>query len=67
MFDIENLSKYLTFLSYIGFLISSISGLVQVSNNFDVCNVLVSILVFFNIIGIFFNIAFIYFVNIYFF
>ena len=54
MFDIYNLSKYLTFLSYIGFLISSIAGFVNVSNNFDICDLLVSILVFFNIITIFY-------------
>ena len=50
MFDIDNFGKYLTFLSYIGYLVSSISGFVVVSKEIDICELLVSILVFFNII-----------------
>ena len=54
MFELENFGKYLTFLSYVGFIISSISGFVEVSKNIDICELLVSILVFFNIICIFY-------------
>lgn len=54
MFELDNFGKYLTFLSYIGFIISAISGFVEVSQNIDVCELLVSILVFFNIICIFY-------------
>jgi hypothetical protein len=50
MFGIINIVKYLTFISYIGLFISSISGFTEVSNNeFDLCKLMISVLVFINI------------------
>tara|TARA_B110001469_G_C9616571_1_gene307030 strand:+ start:895 stop:1281 length:387 start_codon:yes stop_codon:yes gene_type:complete len=50
MFGIINIVKYLTFISYIGLFISSISGFIDVSNNeFDLCKLMISLLVFINI------------------
>ena len=46
MFDIDNFGKYLTFISYIGFIISSISGFVEVSKNIDICESLVYIYIY---------------------
>jgi len=49
MFSIVNIIKYLTFISYLGFFISSISGFNELSNNFELCKLLVSVLIFLNI------------------
>ena len=49
MFDITNITKYLTFIAYIGFLISSISGFVEVNKAFNVCELMVSIVIVVNI------------------
>jgi len=49
MFGIINIVKYLTFISYIGLFISSISGFTEVSNEFDLCKLMISVLIFINI------------------
>ena len=49
MFGLDEIVKYLTFISYIGFFISSISGFIVVSNTFDLCKLTISILVLINV------------------
>lgn len=49
MFSLVNLVKYLTLLTYIGFFISSISGFYNVSKEFELCNLMNSIILFFNL------------------
>jgi len=48
MFKLIDIIKYLTFISYFGFMISSISGFICVSESFDLCRLLVSIIVITN-------------------
>ena len=45
MFRLIDIIKYLTFISYIGFIISGISGFVEVSNTFELCKLLVSLII----------------------
>ena len=49
MFEIPQILKYLTFISYLGFIISSISGFAAIVNNFNVCQFLVSMVIIPNI------------------
>mgnify|MGYP006160118173 CR=1 FL=1 len=49
MFGLDQIVKYLTFISYIGFFISSISGFIAVSNTFDLCKLNISIIVLINV------------------
>ena len=49
MFDITNITKYLSIIAYIGFLISSISGFIEVTKSFNVCELIVSIVIVVNI------------------
>lgn len=49
MFEIPQILKYLTFISYLGFIISSISGFAAIVNNFNVCQFLVSMIIIPNI------------------
>jgi len=49
MFGLDQIVKYLTFISYMGFFISSISGFVAVSNTFDLCKLTISIIVLINV------------------
>ena len=50
MFQLTTIVKYLTFISYLGLFISSISGIIVVSNDtFDLCKLMISLLVFTNI------------------
>jgi hypothetical protein len=49
MFGLIDIIKYLTFISYIGFIISSISGFIDISNTFDLCKLLVSIIIVTNV------------------
>ena len=46
MFDIVNIVRFISFLTYLGFLTASITGFVEVSNKFNLCVLLISILVF---------------------
>ena len=49
MFRLIDIIKYLTFISYIGFIISGISGFVDVSNTFILCKLLVSLILIINV------------------
>ena len=49
MFGLDQIVKYLTFISYIGFIISSISGFIDISNTFDLCKLTISIIVLINV------------------
>ena len=49
MFDITNITKYLTIIAYIGFLVSSISGFVEVTKEFNLCEMMISIVIIVNI------------------
>jgi len=49
MFRLIDIIKYLTFISYIGFIISGISGFVEVSNTFILCKLLVSLILITNV------------------
>jgi hypothetical protein len=49
MFRLIDIIKYLTFISYIGFIISGISGFVEVSNTFELCKLLVSLILITNV------------------
>lgn len=58
MFDIVNLVRFISFLTYLGFLTASITGFVEISNEFNLCILLISILVFiFSIICIYSELA----------
>lgn len=46
MFNIVNIVRFISFLTYLGFLTASITGFVEVSDNFNLCILLISILVF---------------------
>ena len=48
MFKLIDIIKYLTFISYFGFIISAISGFINVSETFDICKLLLSIVVITN-------------------
>ena len=47
MFEIVNIVKFISFLTYLGFLTASITGFVEISNKFNLGVLLISILVFF--------------------
>jgi hypothetical protein len=49
MFGLIDIIKYLTFISYIGFIIAGISGFVVVNDIFDLCKLLVSIIIVTNV------------------
>ena len=49
MFELIDIIKYLTFISYIGFIISGISGFVEVSNTFELCKLLISLILITNV------------------
>ena len=49
MFSLVDIVKYLTFISYIGFIISSISGFIEISNNFELCKCMISVLIIINV------------------
>jgi hypothetical protein len=48
MFKLADIIRYLTFISYVGFIISSISGLSIVVKTFDLCKLLISCIVIIN-------------------
>lgn len=43
MFEIHKILKYLTFISYVGFMISCISGFVEISKSFNLCEFMISL------------------------
>ena len=49
MFSLVKIVKYLTLISYLGFIISSISGFISVSNEFDLCKCMISTLIIMNV------------------
>ena len=49
MFSSINLIKYLTLLCHVGFFISSISGFYQISNEFNLCSFMNSLIIFLNV------------------
>lgn len=49
MFELNKIAKYLSLISYIGFIIASISGFVEVNNNYNTCILMNSIVVLSNI------------------
>ena len=49
MFSLLDIVKYLTFISYIGFIISSISGVSDLLNKFDLCKCMISTLIMINV------------------
>lgn len=49
MFSLVDIVKYLTFISYIGFIISSISGFYEIATNFDLCKCMISVLIIINV------------------
>jgi len=49
MFGLDEIVKYLSFIAYIGFFISSISGFVEINEHFDVCKLIISIIVLINV------------------
>jgi len=49
MFSLVDIVKYLTFISYIGFIVSCISGFAEISTKFDLCKCMISVLIFMNV------------------
>lgn len=45
MFDLANVIRFVSFLTYLGFIVSSISGFVEVSKNFNLCELFICIIV----------------------
>ena len=49
MLALTDIIKYLSFISYFGFIVSSISGFINISNNFDICKFIISLIVILNV------------------
>jgi hypothetical protein len=49
MFSLVDIVKYLTFISYIGFIVSGISSFADIATTFDLCKCMISILIFINV------------------
>jgi hypothetical protein len=49
MFSLVDIVKYLTFISYIGFSISCISGFSEITKTFDLCKCMISVLILINV------------------
>jgi hypothetical protein len=49
MFSLVDIVKYLTFISYIGFIISCISGFYELTKTFDLCKCMISVLIILNV------------------
>ena len=49
MFSLVEIVKYLTLISYLGFIISSISGFISLSNEFDLCKCMISTIIIINV------------------
>ena len=45
MFDINNIVKFLSLLTYLGFIISAFSGFKEINDNFNLCEMFVAILI----------------------
>lgn len=51
MFDLENVVRFVSFLTYLGFIIGSVTGFLEISKNFNLCEMFVCILVLISNIG----------------
>ena len=49
MFGLDEIIKYLSFIAYIGFFISSISGFLEINEQIDICKLIISIIVLINV------------------
>ena len=45
MFELSNVIRFVSLLTYLGFVIGTISGFVEISNNFNLCEMFICILV----------------------
>jgi hypothetical protein len=45
MFDLANVLRFVSFLTYLGFIVGSISGFVEVSKDFNLCELFICIIV----------------------
>ena len=45
MFDLENVIRFVSMLTYLGFIIGSISGFVEISKEFNLCEMFVCIII----------------------
>ena len=45
MFDLANVIRFVSFLTYLGFIVGSISGFVEVSKDFNLCELFICIIV----------------------
>ena len=45
MFDFSNVIRFVSFLTYLGFIVGSISGFVEVSKDFNLCELFICIIV----------------------
>lgn len=45
MFDLSNVIRFVSFLTYLGFIVGSISGFVEVSKDFNLCELFICIIV----------------------
>lgn len=58
MFDLSNVIRFVSILTYLGFIISSISGFIEISKEFNLCEMFVCILIMFsNIAAIFLQVT----------
>ena len=51
MFDLSNIIRFVSFLTYVGFIIGSISGFIHLAKYFNLCEMIVCILVLVSNIG----------------
>lgn len=51
MFDLENVIRFVSMLTYLGFIIGSISGFIEISKDFNLCEMFVCILILISNIG----------------
>lgn len=51
MFDLENVIRFVSMLTYLGFIIGSISGFIEISKDFNLCEMFVCILILISNLG----------------
>lgn len=51
MFDLENVVRFVSMLTYLGFIIGSISGFIEISKVFNLCEMFVCILILISNLG----------------
>ena len=49
MFDVVTLAKYFSIICYVGFFISSITGFIAISKDFNLCEFMISLIVLTNV------------------